>query len=457
MLNEPIIYHPSDLEDWPQGKPLPRPFRLCLHPKLAEFQKSNTLFHVLDCSRRAGKGVAANLKAITGFAAAPGKGSWQCLYTQAVQGNVKRTALQAIKVMLDAMMIPYVENKADATLRNPETNALIVFGGIDRSPHMARGTRWNLVVADEAAFVKEIAFQEFITSVVPAVQDANGQIIIMSTHEGYGHFYEWQQKGLDPRYPNVSITQVTADEMKTMYPEDVAIMKESMTETERLQELYCTASQPTASIYHKFNTSHIVESPMTSGALYLSMDFNVVPHSHAVVLQAHQNHIFVHDEICNGRIQEDILPEFMRRYPVYRHPTIILSGDVHGLRQYNSESTYYDDAERVLTAKGYAVSQMFSQRSNNPLVKTSYKAINDLFATNQILINPRCEKTIRDLKEMRILSNSQKHPSHLSHASDAMRYAIFSMITRNHIRPLDPVLPGFSDERPFHATTPAIF
>jgi hypothetical protein len=181
-------------------------------------------------------------------------------------------------------------------------------------------------------------------------------------------------------------------------------------------------------------------TPRPGLALALSLDFNINPGMHGLILQydPHADMFGFYDEIYGDRMDVRGLMERFKTWlkehgwiPGARMPwpSIHVHGDATGESQWAGTSeSCYDLVRRPL--KEWGIPYQIRHHVGNPPLRDSIDATNEAFLDinnkAHVMIHPRCVGLLKDLKSMKADSNGMidKHELELGHFADCGRYAI---------------------------------
>ena len=201
-------------------------------------------FAVLVCHRRFGKTVGTINQTIRS-AVKCNLRSPQYAYIAPFFKQAKMVAWNYLKYYAGA--IPGIKiNSSDYYVELPTKHscspgARIYLVGAD-NPDGLRGTYWDGAILDEFPQMKNELWGEIIR---PALSDRNGWAIFIGTPKGQNQFYEIYNKARTNKDWYTCLYR--ADESGIISPEELESMKQSMTDAEIRQELYCDF---TASAYN---------------------------------------------------------------------------------------------------------------------------------------------------------------------------------------------------------------
>ena len=162
--------------------------------------------------------------------------------------------------------------------------------------------------------------------------------------------------------------------------------------------------------------------------IYWSLDFNVNP---AMSTLAHYDgkKFFVFDElVLNNVITQDVVDEFMRRYPVDMvKGTIQICGDASG--KYRKTQSKYSDYAIIVNAlakAGYRYN--LNLRNFNPPILARVNAFNKQVYTDagerNVLVHPRCKWLLYNMKNLKFKEGTslidEATPSQIANDNDKL-------------------------------------
>lgn len=174
--------------------------------------------------------------------------------------------------------------------------------------------------------------------------------------------------------------------------------------------------------------------------LHLTCDFNVDPMAWIVAHKTDDKVFFIDEIVLENTTTARAMDEFLRRYPKHRGK-IVINGDASGdNRSCTSEFTNYTLMLRKLALHGYN-NTAIEIRAFNPPIKNRVTAFNTLIRSAsgdvRIFVDPKCEKLIYNLKNLKYRAGSSqidvptyhqirknRELKFLSHPFDAASYLV---------------------------------
>lgn len=199
-------------------------FETPLHPGQQEVLDHPARFKVLACGRRWGKTKLAGLICVK--RALEGGAVWY------VGPDYKRMSRGWREMKELAMQIP------GTVIRESDKRIEFVSGGWleTRSANDAnalRGEGLDLVVSDEAAFMRETTWT---LELRPALADHEGDALLISTFDGENYFYDLYERGQDPDYPEWASWRFPTATNPFIAPEEIEEARATTPQAEFEQE-----------------------------------------------------------------------------------------------------------------------------------------------------------------------------------------------------------------------------
>ena len=171
--------------------------------------------------------------------------------------------------------------------------------GSDR-PDTLRGLRYDFVVLDEYASMKENVWEEIV---MPALLDSGGKVLFISTPKGYDKFYElWSKQ--DPEWKSWRFTSFDNPHLDKKFIDQA---KKDMDEDTFGQEILAEFKKYSGLVYKSFNREKHVIDPIElkeNWTFYRGVDFGwVVPTGVVFAAISDKGVIYVFDEIYQAGLQ----------------------------------------------------------------------------------------------------------------------------------------------------------
>jgi len=271
-----------------------------LHPKQFEVWEDPHRFKVVCAGRRWGKSILAVVAALTqigegrdkiGAIVAPTYQQAKDIYWRDPQKLFSLIPPEAILKRNDSELFVQLIN-----------GSFLYFRGSDR-PDTLRGLRYDFVVLDEYASMKENVWEEII---MPALLDSGGKALFISTPKGYDKFYELWKKGQDsdPQWKSWQFSSYDNPHLDKQFIEQ---SKKDMDEDTFGQEIMAEFKKYSGLVYKSFLREKHVIDPIElkdSWTFYRSIDFGwVVPTGVVFAAISDKGVIYVFDEIYQAGLQ----------------------------------------------------------------------------------------------------------------------------------------------------------
>ena len=271
-----------------------------LHPKQFEVWEDPHRFKVVCAGRRWGKSILAVVAALTqigegrdkiGAIVAPTYQQAKDIYWRDPQKLFSLIPPEAILKRNDSELFVQLIN-----------GSFLYFRGSDR-PDTLRGLRYDFVVLDEYASMKENVWEEII---MPALLDSGGKALFISTPKGYDKFYTLWKKGQDsdPQWKSWQFSSYDNPHLDKQFIEQ---SKKDMDEDTFGQEIMAEFKKYSGLVYKSFLREKHVIDPIElkdSWTFYRSIDFGwVVPTGVVFATISDKGVIYVFDEIYQAGLQ----------------------------------------------------------------------------------------------------------------------------------------------------------
>lgn len=316
-------------------------------------------------------------------------------------------------------------NMSDLTVSFKNGSRLVFKSG--DNPNSLRGRKINLVILDEAAFIKPEIWQV----VRPALSDTQGRAILISTPNGIGDWFHtiWDQHKRWSKYhwPSLMNKDIMTDE-------EIADIQSSMSQQEYDQEILAKFVTKAGRVYNDFNEENIIESFTLDTKQYdihLGLDFGFASPT-AVCFMA------------VDRLTEDKIIQFDELYVTRTQIDDVISLIVAKLREYNItiddlKATYCDPAGEAyelssglspvdkMRRSGFSVINKATKIAPGIAQVRSYIKSSD--GNRRFFVTKNCKETIRSLNgyQYDVASNGTSKEEALKdglhdHMCDGIRY-----------------------------------
>jgi hypothetical protein len=384
-----------------------------------------------------------------GFSGPIGSGKSQALCQEAIKlayENPGRTGLigaptfpmlrdatvAALLETLERDRIPHEVNKAENYVRFRETRSRILFRAVEEFERL-RGSNLAWFGIDELTYVPEEAWLRL-----------EGRLRDPLAKRLCG-FAVWTPKGFDWVHQRFVAKPVEGYETVFAKPFENRYLLERVPDYyARLRHSYDTRfyeqevlgqylSLDSGRVYYAFERSANVASLKLdpSAPLMWALDFNVDPMA-SVIAQTGDGVVKVLDEIVLGRARtEQACEEFSARYPAHA-AGLEIYGDATGGSAKTTGPSDFDVVRRQMGRGEYGLVR-YRIPAANPTVRDRVRAVNAKLksadAAVELLVDPRCERLIRDFEQVLYKDGSQvvdkERDRTLTHLSDALGYLVW--------------------------------
>lgn len=271
--------------------------KIKLHPKQYEVWQDTHRFKIVCAGRRWGKSTLAVVSALSeigkgnnkiGAIIAPTYQQAKDIYWRDPQKLFSLIPPEAIAKRNDSELFIQLINGSFLYLR-----------GSDR-PDTLRGLRYDFVVLDEYASMKENVWEEII---MPALLDSGGKALFISTPKGYDKFYElWSKEDIE--WKSWRFTSFDNPHLDKKFIEQA---KKDMDEDTFGQEIMAEFKKYSGLVYKSFSREKHVVEPVElkeNWTFYRSIDFGwAVPTGVIFATISDKGIIYVFDEIYQAGLQ----------------------------------------------------------------------------------------------------------------------------------------------------------
>lgn len=242
------------------------------HPAQMVMHNDNARYQVDACGRQFGKSQYGTNKIVaTGLMG--GKALW-------LAPTYKVTDVGWEPIQHLARQVPGAKIRLDERKVRFPNGGLIVVGSADL-PNSHRGPNWDLVVMDEAAYIKEETWTKVIQ---PALMKRKGRAIFISTPRGRNWFYGIYMKGVAGE-DGYSAHHFTTYDNPYIDPKDIDALKNTMPELIFRQEILAEFIDDSGGVFRRVQdaaTAEKLDGPK-EGATYImgvdvaaSLDYTVI-------------------------------------------------------------------------------------------------------------------------------------------------------------------------------------
>lgn len=297
-------------------------------------------------------------------------------------------------------------------------------------PERAEGVQWDGGVLDESSDLKRGIFTK---NLGPATTHRKAWVwrigVPKSAGIGAMEFKEFYERGLNGD-PNIdSHHWVSAD---ILSPEELEIKRRDMTPQDFREQYEATWENASGLVFPDFHESIHCSTQVqynSNQPIFVGSDFNVDPMSW-VLCHYIDNKVLVFDELfIRNTTTQRTLDELHKRYGKHMAGWFFI-GDASSRARKTSASQ--SDYIQINNDMRFAHKKMLYPKINPAVADRVYCAnvtIMDANNVSHILINPKCNNLIRDLKFRYYAEGTSQieDTEDLGHITDALSYAIWQL------------------------------
>ena len=369
--------------------------------------QDNSRYKVLVCGRRWGK-TYFSLIWLLSQELKPFEKRWLIYPTYR---QAKMVAWGILKKIFRERNVSINQSDLSVTLSN---GAVIELKGADKEDSL-RGVSLSACVLDEYAYMKPNVWGEIVQ---PMLAESGGPALFIGTPTGIqNHFYDMFVKGQSDNTDYKS-WQFTTIEGGFIPKEEIETAQRNLDPQSFRQEYLASFETAANRCAYNFNRKTHCKEMEVSTRRFWGIDFGVSSYMTAVLMCEYvDGTIYVYDEIGLQNSNTFELSKMMKQ----KAPDIPCYPDPAGKAR-TSNSTKSD--HRILQDAGFTV----ISRKANPTQKDRLNSLNKMLENakgeHKFFINPKCEKTIRDLEMTTLERGRILKTETLSHFLDAVMYPI---------------------------------
>jgi len=408
---------------------------MLLTPDQLEIASDLHRFRVVNCGRRFGK-TTLSIEEITGTAVSKGT---RIAYIAPTYQQARDIAWEQLKSELKPIIKKVNESRLELTTRtmNKNEESLIVLRGWEAIETL-RGQKFDFIVIDEIASMRNFwsHWQEIIR---PTLTDSRGEALFISTPKGFNHFYElYSMESKDPDYKSFHFTTYDNPHIP---PDEVDKAKLEVTEDRFAQEYLADCRKTEGLVYKEFDRErHLYDGELAGSVtdFFAGVDFGFTNPTAVVHIKKDrdENYWVVDESYQTGQTESQTAEyvsacKFFKVYPDPESPSAIKELRSHKVN--------------VRTVV-----------KNKDSIKNGINLIRELFKSNRLHINKKCENLIYELEtyaypEKKDMRNEDENPiKENDHALDALRYALYMNVNSTQAK---SYIPGQTDRNPVHSPT----
>ena len=370
-------------------------------------------FKMLCSGRRFGKTYLCIARLINWATEKPNSLNW---YVTANYRMAKQIAWRMLKTMVPAeICVKRNESELSVELSN---GSIIALKGAE-NPDTLRGVSLSTLIVDEAAYVKQDAWEMVLR---PALSDQGGPAWFITTPAGLNWFYDlWEQAQAENDWQTFSYSTVEGGNVPS---EEVEAARRTLDERTFRQEYLASFETLSGRVYPDFSDDNITTDVVdTGGDILWGTDFNVSVMA-GVLASRVGDTIHIWDELAVKQSNTDEVCTLLKqRFPNRR---IVAYPDPTGSARKTSAAGETDHG--IIRRYGF---QCITPK--HPwAVKDKINATNWMIRTAdghlKLFIHPRCKHTIKALKNVTYKQGADDYvidkSAGIEHWTDGLGYLV---------------------------------
>ena len=314
-------------------------------------------------------------------------------------------------------------NESDLTIYFAN-GSTIIFRSTDR-PERIRGLTLDLAILDEAAIMKADVVYEIINRLAATPGRVRGRVIMISSPAGRNHFYDFIHGApgfegiLSNEYWNYR--RYTAYDMSVITETEIEMLKKTKSSATFAQDVLCDWTTLEGRIFKNWTeTKHITTYKVDyQRPIWVGVDFNIAKMS-AVAAQMIDNKIVIFDEILieHGGTRE-MAEELRTRWGLSK---LIICPDATG--NYRKSVAEFGITDILLLKQALSGHKAeFRFGSQNPSVRDTINATNELIDHDRLLVTANCRNVVKSMINMVYKEDGQPFKDNIhDHHFDCVRY-----------------------------------
>lgn len=402
-------------------------FSFKLHSLQKKVYQDKHRFRVVVAGRRWGKTKLSSTEIIVASAEKSDQLIWYIAPTYQMARDLMWTGLNRV-------IPPQWIKKTNETRMDKEfiNGSRIVLKGADK-PDTLRGVGLNLVVLNEAQYMKKETWQEVIQ---PTLATTRGRAIFIDTPKSFNWLYDLYQLGQRPEHITDSRGKVIDNEWKSwQFPtssspfvprSEIEARRHDMDPKSFAQEFEASFVNMSGRVYYAFDrVKHVGKYKFNPTLpIYIGMDFNIDPMSSIILQEQPDGEIWGVDEaILFGSNVQETADELSRRYYRYLNRISIYPDPAGNNRNHDRGETSLD----ILREAGFK--NIYFKRKH-PAVQDRVNSVNRLlFTANgeiRLRVDANCSGIINSLEQTTYKEGSREvdKAKGVEHAADALGYYV---------------------------------
>ena len=389
-----------------------------LTPAQQTIARDKHRFRVVNCGRRFGKTTLAVYEML---AAAISKKDKEVVYIAPTFDQARRLAWEPLKKIGSPVIHEANEGRLECKIRTRDggLSTIRLFGW--ESVERMRGSKNDFLIPDEVSSYREfwVHWEEVLR---PTLIDKKGEVLFLSTPEGFNHFYELYC--LDPAQPappngikqdaDFKSFHFTSYDNPNIPKEELDKAKTELTEDRFAQEIMADFRKTVGLVYKEFDRAkHLYNHDVVNVKETIAgVDFGFHnPCAVIIIKKDYDGNYWIDNEWYKTEKTDAMIAEY-----------------VSGL----DLNKVYPDPEspgaiKELNSKGVPVRDVVKGKDS---IKNGITKVRELFKTGRLKIHTRCQNLITELESYHYADRKPDHNEDENpvkendHAMDAMRYAL---------------------------------
>jgi len=370
-------------------------------------------FKMLCSGRRFGKTYLCITRLVNWAATKPNSLNW---YVTANYRMAKQIAWRQLKAMIPPdVCVKRNESELSLELVN---GSIIALKGAE-NPDTLRGVSLSTLIVDEAAYVKQDAWEMVLR---PALSDQGGPAWFITTPAGLNWFHDlWEQAQQEPDWRTFSYSTIEGGNVSQ---EEIDAAKRTLDERTFRQEYLASFETLSGRVYPDFSDDNISDTVQDTGAeIYWGTDFNVSVMA-GVLGSRVGDTLHIWDELAvNQSNTDEVCTLLKERFPGRK---IIAYPDPTGSARKTSSAGKTD--HDIIRRYGFSCMSPKAPWS----VKDKINATNWMVRTAdghlKLFVHPRCKHTIKALKNVTYKQGADEYvidkSAGIEHWTDGLGYLI---------------------------------
>ena len=393
-----------------------------LTPPQLQVYQAEERFKLLCSGRRFGKTYLCIARLICWAITKPGSLNW---YVTANYRMAKQIAWRQLKAMVPNS-ITIKRNESDLSLELTNGSIIALRGA--ENPDALRGVSLSSLVVDEAAYVKQEAWEMVLR---PALSDQGGPAWFITTPAGLNWFHDlWEQAQDERDWTTFSFTTIQGGNVPA---EEIEAAKRTLDERTFKQEYLASFETLSGRVFPDFDNDNITETIQdTGGPILVGLDFNVSIMAGSIASKVGDT-LHVWDEIAIKNSNTDEVCAWLEgKFPKRE---IIVYPDPTGAARKTSAAGKTDHG--IIRQHGFRVVAPKSPWAIKDRLNATNWLIKNMEGERRLMVHPRCKNVIKSLKNLTYKEGVDDFipdkDSGLDHHADGLGYMILSAL--NLVKP----------------------